>query len=125
MAAVPVLMRAVVVVLVGPAMPVVLVVLRIAMAAVIVVCMLAVQRGREALRIVLEPVPAARRAEQVGVIAVLHPVRAVRRHGHAADGVDVRHGQMLVRARTAFSSSTTRGSSLPSSRAASATQWSR
>lgn len=81
--------------------------------------------GQEVFRVVAEPGPAPRRAEQVGGAAVLYAVRAVRRHGHAADGVDVCHGQMLVRLSTAISSSTTRGRSSPSSRAASATQWSR
>ena len=85
----------------------------------------AVRFGEESLRMIAESGPAPRRAEQVGRTAVAHPVRAIRRHGHAANRVDVRHGQMLVRASTAISSLTTRGNSSPSSRAASATQWSR
>ena len=92
---------------------------------VVVVVVSGVRFGEESLRMIAEPGPAPRRAEPVGGAAVLHPVRAIRRHGHAADRVDVRHGQMLVRASTAISSLTTRGRSSPSSRAASATQWSR
>ncbi len=91
----------------------------------VVVVVGAVRFGEESLRMIAESGPAPRRAEQVGRTAVAHPVRAVRRHGHAANRVDVRHGQMLVRASTAISSLTTRGNSSPSSRAASATQWSR
>ena len=92
---------------------------------VFVVVVGAVRFGEESLRMIAESGPAPRRAEQVGRTAVAHPVRAIRRHGHAANRVDVRHAQMLVRASTAISSSTTRGNSSPSSRAASATQWSR
>ena len=91
----------------------------------VVVVVGAVRFGEESLRMIAESGSAPRRAEQVGRTAVAHPVRAVRRHGHAANRVDVRHGQMLVRASTAISSLTTRGNSSPSSRAASATQWSR
>ena len=91
----------------------------------VVVVVGAVRFGEESLRMIAESGPAPRRAEQVGRTAVAHPVRAVRRHGHAANRVDVRHGQMLVRASTSISSLTTRGNSSPSSRAASATQWSR
>ena len=91
----------------------------------VVVVVGAVRFGEESLRMIAESGPAPRRAEQVGRTAVAHPVRAIRRHGHAANRVDVRHGQMLVRASTAISSLTTRGNSSPSSRAASATQWSR
>ena len=91
----------------------------------VVVVVGAVRFGEESLRMIAESGSAPRRAEQVGRTVVAHPVRAVRRHGHAANRVDVRHGQMLVRASTAISSLTTRGNSSPSSRAASATQWSR
>ncbi len=91
----------------------------------VVVVVGAVRFGEESLRMIAESGPAPRRAEQVGRTAVAHPVRAIRRHGHAANRVDVCHGQMLVRASTAISSLTTRGNSSPSSRAASATQWSR
>ena len=80
---------------------------------------------QEALRIGAEPGPAACRAEPVGLAAVLEAVRAVRRDGHAADRVDVRHDQKSERPNTAISSSTTVGNSLSSRRAASATQWSR
>ena len=92
-------------------------------AAAIVMVVAAARRGQEAFRIVAEPGAAARRAEPVGRAAVAHVVRAVRRHGHAANRVDFSHGQMLVRARTAINSSTSRGNSSPLSlRAASATQ---
>ena len=80
---------------------------------------------QEALRIGAEPCPAARRAEQVGLAAVLQAVWAGGDDGHAADRVDVRHGQKSDRANTAISSSTTLGNSLSSRRAASVTQWSR
>ena len=64
---------------------------------------------QEAHRIGAEPGPAACRAEPVGLAVVLQAVRAVRRDGHAADRVDVRHDQKSERPSTAINSSTTRG----------------